>query len=144
MPRLTNHTYLHIHHKLRELWVTHPQTLSLVSYRDQLALHRYFSPAIDEPDARHLAHRRWISEAEPSLPQRAGRAYQRLGRAIEEAQPAPGAAVRTPADAPRRLRVQGLARPELDVERIAQVIFEQVMTAVEQEQNNEHDEVSAV
>lgn len=143
MPRLTNQTYLSIHHQLHELWIDHPQELSLVSYRDQLALHRYFSPAVDEPDDQHLAHRRWISTVDPSLPQRAGRAYQQLQRAMAAAQPALGAAVRTPVGAPRRLRVQGLARPEPDLERIAQVIFEQIMMEVEEEENREQDEDTA-
>lgn len=144
MSRLTDRDYLTAHRQLRALWTSSQQAFAQTTYRDQLALHRYFSPALDEPDDNHLAHRRWISEVDPSLPQRAGRAYQRLQRAMATAQPAPSATVRTPPDAPRRLRVQGLARPETDVERIAQVIFEQIMTAVAEElTRGNHEDTAA-
>lgn len=78
MPRITRTEYLNRHHALGHLWPTQDGVFANLTYTEQLDLHRYYSPAVQESDERHLAHRVWISQQDPSLPQRAGRAYAKL------------------------------------------------------------------
>ncbi len=79
MPRLTNADYLNQRKKLRADWFNHGgSAFSRIPSRQQLELHDYF--AITQPlfEAEVLAHRKTISREQPSLPQRAGRAYRQV------------------------------------------------------------------
>ncbi|WAC90165.1 hypothetical protein [Mycobacterium sp. Aquia_213] len=43
-------------------------------------MHRFYQPASDLTESELLVHRRAVKVADPSLPQRAGRAYARFSR----------------------------------------------------------------
>lgn len=117
MARLLPCSYLSRHRCLRHLWLNADGVFANLTYTEQLDLHRYYSPAIDEPDEVHLAHRAWISKQDPSLAQRAGRAYAKLiaGGSV-------GRFVATRRRG-RQLTVGGVALPSPDVRRIARMII---------------------
>jgi len=77
MPRLTTSKYLEAHRQLRQSQLD-DGTYAQISERDQVELHLFLCPRKDWSDDELLEHRRVISNADPSLPQRAGRAPQMI------------------------------------------------------------------
>jgi hypothetical protein len=86
MPRLTNRHYLEIHYHIRSVWLDNPHPLTALSPKEQWDIHRYFMPDEGLSDDDLLTHRRRVTQFEPKTPQRAGRAYAHLLRAIKEEQ----------------------------------------------------------
>lgn len=80
MPRLTIQLYLARHHDLKTAWIKAPQLFEVLAPRAYWDLHEYYQPTKDLTDQQLLGHRRWISRRDPSLPQRAGKAYLFLVR----------------------------------------------------------------
>ena len=107
MPRLTNADYLQLHHGLRHLWFDHRRAFGLITSQQQRALHQFFLPTEDVPDAELLQHRRDVSIRWPSLPHRAGRATARLR--LMSNTPDNGAS--STAGSGRRLVVHAVLRP---------------------------------
>lgn len=76
MPRLTDADYLSQRKKLRSDWFDHhAHGFSYLSSREQYDLHRYFAVAKLFGEEELLAHRAEVTKTDPSLPQRAGRAF---------------------------------------------------------------------
>jgi hypothetical protein len=132
MTRLTHSTYVSIHNNLRLLWLRHPQLLGRLSPRQQWHLHRYFVPDQELSDLALRAHRVRVTEAMPSLPQCAGRAYRALHLALDEPpfflppHPSQESAVKPG----RRLSVVGVVRPDIDTKLIAMSIVNLAMELI--------------
>jgi hypothetical protein len=79
MPRLTNQSYLLQCHQVRDL----VNYFYLLTATDQWALHMYFVPTRHLSKLELVEHRSDISATDPSLPQRAGRAFLKLKQVDE-------------------------------------------------------------
>lgn len=127
MPRLTNTTYLHQHELLRLSRGASHLGFALLSPTEQWDLFRYYLPHQAHPDHALLEHRIQISAIDPSLPQRAGRAY-RHWRRIEAALPGYQAWVtkrpHSTSHKDRRIKVFSEINPELDPKKFAEIIIE--------------------
>lgn len=126
MPRLTNKQFLQQHDLLAHAHRDEPLIFGSVSTTEQWALHDFFAPAHDLSSEELLAHRRTITEEQPSLPHRAGRALAHVRANFTKAYVsangdrkvfhhvlshlAPGTS--TPTRGDHSLRVVGVANPE--------------------------------
>jgi hypothetical protein len=140
MPRLTNPQYLKIHHALAWYWQNSPRIYSTLAPNEQWDIHAYFVPYKFLPDQELLQHRNTITKERPSLPQKAGRAFNHLDRNIEQIRERQAkedeAAKQAPPQAqpsskqsryrtsprphtPEPIKVQALVRPEINVEMLA-------------------------
>lgn len=92
MPRLRDVDYLVTHHELRERHLgPNRNAFLLLRPNEQWDLFKFYLPQGAGDDATMLQNRKIMTESDPSLPQRAGRAYkrfllldERLPRYIEE------------------------------------------------------------
>jgi len=79
MTRLTNTTYLTQHHQLKDEWSSESGgAFIMLSPTEQWTLHSYYEFTKHLTNDQLLAHRATVSEAQPSLPHRAGKAFTRL------------------------------------------------------------------
>lgn len=127
MPRLTDHDYTKNHELLRTGRESDNAAFVLLSAGEQWDLFRYYLPHEVRGYPALLAHRIEISKLDPSLPQRAGRAFGRWRR-IREGLPgyreyAEGRP-RMKKNAEKRAVVFGEVHPELDAARMARIIVE--------------------
>jgi hypothetical protein len=133
VPRLTNHNYLLQREFLVGAWKLFPVAFTAVSYNRQLEVHAFFQPSKYLTDDEALAHRARISQAQPSLPNSAGKIFTRMEaatRLLQERlanQPAqdPTRRARVPAGkGQRHIRVVPLSKPEVDVEKLAEALLD--------------------
>lgn len=121
MPRLTHSDY-HLRHTLLSLlWDDAIVAYGQLSYAEQQALHRFFLPTCELDLAELAAYRSYVMKLEPSLPQRAGRAYVRLSQALESGRslPAPNKVVVRN----RTIKLRSVARPDVDTSRLARTFL---------------------
>lgn len=127
MPRLTDITYLATHQELRSVWLEDPTRFAILNAREQWALHGYFVPEHDLTDETLLVYRREVTKVDPSLPQRAGRAYTQW-----QMKKTPLAEYRKQSHVPvpgkKRTReyevtVLSLVQPEIDAQRFTRAIL---------------------
>lgn len=127
MPRLTNRAYLKQHELLRLSRGGSHLGFALLSPTEQWDLFHYYLPHQAHPDRALLEHRTQISAIDPSLPQRAGRAFHHWRR-IEAALPAYQAwATKQPhstSQKDRRIKLFSEVNPELDPKQFAEIIVE--------------------
>lgn len=127
MPRLTDHTYSTIYQELHSVWVSDPTSIFLLNALEQRALHEYFRFSESLTGTHLIEHRRVVSAENPSLLQRAGRAFRRLhllqpalGTYVAARQAAP---VRTK-NTPTNMAVFAEVRPDIDPEQIAKILID--------------------
>lgn len=130
MPRLTTPNYLSRHYQLKVLWAEDQNRFTLLSWNDQINLHRYYLLTLDKTELELVAHRR-NHIGDPSLPQRAGRAYARLMRGEADA----GAGTVIPDG--RVLTVRVLARPEPDIRLLARTFLEMAKRELRERQDQD-------
>jgi hypothetical protein len=132
VARLTDNEYLSRRDFLVDAWKFFPGVFTAVSYNEQLEVHRFFQTSKFLTPEEALDHRRLITAEEPSLPHRAGKLYlrieaeaHRLRNQLENQPPQnPTIRVRVPAGrGKRQIRVVPLARPEVDVEKMAEALL---------------------
>lgn len=127
MSRLTQTNYLRNHELLRADRAANRQAFVFLSASEQWDLFAYYLPHELREAAALLAHRQEISRLDPSLPQRAGRAFHHWRR-IEAALPAYKAWVtkqpHLTSQKDRRVKVFGEVNPELDPKKFAEIIIE--------------------
>lgn len=125
MPRLIDSTYLSQRELLKREWTHSDGHFARLSFADQHALHAYYLPSKNLSDQESLEHRRSVTIAQPSLPQRAGKSFAHFINALTAPQPKP---VITPYRQRRRgpyqVRAAGLIRPDVDFDKIARVLLE--------------------
>lgn len=129
MPRLSNPAYLRQRNELRAEWFDHQAwSFSRLDPIEEMELHAFFAPTKNLTDEEAFDHRRLVSKRDPSLPQRAGRAFAQakvfLGRAPESV-----SAPATPIKSVGRSKpvrgeviVYSVQRPEPDVQRVIEVL----------------------
>jgi hypothetical protein len=79
MTRLTLLTYTAQHYQLKKEWFSEGGgAFIMLSPTEQWALHSYYEFTKKLSDSELLAHRRAVSRAQPSLPQRAGKVFSKL------------------------------------------------------------------
>ncbi|HWH26277.1 MAG TPA: hypothetical protein VNT53_06495 [Pseudolysinimonas sp.] len=129
MPRLTSAQYLQQRKQLRADWFEDDAyAFGHLTGLEQADLHQYFAPTETMNDDEALRHRSKMNESFPSLPQKAGRAYQsaRLflgGRPAP--QPAPNRAERRHVPKKSRRVVVGMIRrPKVDAHKLVRVLVE--------------------
>ena len=144
MSRLTTKQYLAARTWLAELWFEDIGHWSQIDTADQRVLHDYFDPTITLSEEETLAHRRTVTAADPSLPQRAGRALHRFRRVMAGelalvpmvyVSPAHG---RTKAHS---ISVRSVLRPTPDYERLARALLS--LTPEEIKKLNEGETIRA-
>jgi len=131
MPRLTSRDYLINRQFLHEQWKRHDGAVYAdLPLQEQRDLHDYFAPSLTLTDRGALMHRAEMTKAFPSLPQKAGRAYQAIQAAVDGV---PNAIVDAYRDATtsveliagkrRSLRITGVARQKVDHYRVARALL---------------------
>jgi hypothetical protein len=127
MPRLTDHDYLQNHELLRIQRGSDNTAFVMLSVSEQWDLFQYYLPHKAHKRVVLLTHRREVSELDPSLPQRAGRAFSRWRRILanlpgyrEYAADRP----RMKKNAKKRVVIFSEVHPELDAARMARIIVE--------------------
>ena len=84
MPRLTNRDYLNNRRLLCEQWLEHQGGAFINLPRQaQLDLHDYYAPSREMWDDDAITHRDAMAKAFPSLPQKAGRAFEALRASLD-------------------------------------------------------------
>ena len=124
MPRLTFCDYCTRRTILTALYDQHDSAFIRLTTAEQRTLHDYYAPALELEPAELTAHRRAITKRDPSLPQRAGRAWAHLERLhIERPMPA---AVVVPSGRrrrPRHIHARGVLRPEPDYDKLVRTML---------------------
>jgi hypothetical protein len=133
VPRLSNSNYLSQREFLIDAWKLFPGVFTAVSYNQQLEIHAFYQPSKDLTDEQVLAHREQISQAQPSLPNRAGKLLTRMetaARLLQErldSQPDQDSTRRvrvSTSRGQRHIKVVPLARPEMDVRKLAVALLD--------------------
>ncbi len=135
MTGLTFPTYRSHHHQLKQAWfTTNPYAFTLLSPTEQMALHDFYALTKSLTDADLKAHRESVSDADPSLPQRAGKAFAKIKPFLDNP-PVPTQPIqwqrrqarprrRRGEPRPQRvLEVTSLVRPEMDAAKVAKVLL---------------------
>ncbi|HEU4715835.1 MAG TPA: hypothetical protein VFS14_03320 [Candidatus Saccharimonadales bacterium] len=128
MPRVTFEMYCRQHLNLKNTWKYAPGHFAKISAENQWRLHDYFRPSEDL--TRDELHKHWLEvrkDPSSSHPQCAGRAYTAMRPYIVNA---PIKVVSVPVEHTARgkngqkvVRVEGLVRPEIDVEKFAKALL---------------------
>jgi hypothetical protein len=119
MAKLTNRQYLSRHARLRHVWNEDHRFFTLLTYQQQRDLHDYFQPTKDWTDQEPIDHRHKVSRADPGIPQRAGRALKAMLRPENQPRPRPATTTKSRV---KNITVHPLAKPELDVEKLAMAL----------------------
>lgn len=137
MPRLTRRDYIAHHNFLKQIWDQHSELFAVLPVKQQWEVHRYYQLSHDLSEEQLVDHRKTIEREDPSLPQRASKAYARLDRAFRyafEASKGDEAAFREAVNhfipgksivhGKRRIRVGAVVKPEINLERFARALIE--------------------
>jgi hypothetical protein len=132
MPRLTTRDYLTIRRFLIKLWDQDDgQNFAVLPGHAQRDLHDYFAPTVPMSDHDALAHRKQITKAFPSLPQKAGRDFEALRASLEGRlnQMVDRHRVQTARTfkvngKPRTIRVSAVSRPKIDTHYLAKALLQ--------------------
>ncbi|MFG6279580.1 hypothetical protein [Microbacterium sp. 5K110] len=140
MPRLTNKTYLCNRSALGKFWRRSEHGWSKLSLEDQCTLHEYFEPTMDLTDDQAIAYRQAVTAEWPNLPQRAGKAYAQFTRVIAQLEAEPPRLKTSPKSKHRRtpyiVRVEALARPDVDFDKLARALLAFAKEKVDRERRN--------
>lgn len=128
MPRLTSRDYVLHRRLLCQQWEERDgAAFADLPLQQQLDLHGYFAPSVPFTEQQAVRHRNAMTAAFPSLPQKAGRAYQAFRAAIADT---PNQIVNTYrneittiAGKRRSLRITGVAHPVPDHYRLARALL---------------------
>ena len=125
MPRLTDDNYLNQRELIEREWNHSDGHFARLTVVDQYTLHTYYRPSKKLSDQEALEHRHIVTSSQPSLPQRAGKAFAHFISALTAPQPKP---VVTPYRRRRRgpyqVRVASIVRPDVDFDKLARVLLD--------------------
>lgn len=117
MPRLTNPDYLHQRQQLMQLYRDDDAVFSHLAPQAQHDLHVFFQTTNVGTDQELLEERARLTAEDPSLPQRAGRAYAALDMTKPRRE-----RVGVPAGR-GGIRGRGVMRPDPDAEQLARAFL---------------------
>ena len=127
MSRLSDHAYIENYRLLRADHEGDRAAFVLLSAGEQWDLFQYYLPHKAHKRTALLAHRREVTDLDPSLPQRAGRAFSRWRR-IRESLPGyreyAASRPRMKKNAEKRIVVYSKVTPEPDAARLARIIVD--------------------
>jgi hypothetical protein len=127
MTRLTNTTYLTQHHQLKAEWFSESGgVFIMLSATEHWALHSYYEFTKHLTDSKLLVHRSVITQAQPSLPQRAGKAIAALAvfaDRLERYRQVPHPSTRKKGS-PYEIRILSEVNPDLDPAEFARILIE--------------------
>lgn len=134
MPRLTTRDYLTIRRFLIELWNENDgQAFGVLPGYAQRDLHDYFAPTVPMTDRDALAHRKQMTRAFSSLPQKAGRDFEALCASLErrpnqmiDRYRAKTARTFKVGGKTRTIRVAVVSRPQIDTHYLANALLQLV------------------
>lgn len=147
MARVTKAQYVNRHAALQGMWIECRDLFAVVSSTQQRDLHRYYAVTKQLGDDALMSYRTTVSQADPSLSQRAGKTYQHM-RKVQQAAIAHAAGdtakfeayVRksarwstAPAKHGLNTRVAVIARPEPDTDRLIAALLAIVEELPEEE-----------
>ncbi|MDQ1547701.1 MAG: hypothetical protein QOH69_2605 [Actinomycetota bacterium] len=146
MPRCTNAQYLYQRERLRANWIDqHARAFSRLESQEQMDLHDYFAPTEPIDDEAALRHRSEVTKSFPSLPQKAGRAYQSALPFLDAPSPEPArpianrAARRHPVkQGSRRVVIHAVRNPKVDTHKLSRALIA-IMDARPKEQRDKDD-----
>jgi hypothetical protein len=128
MPRLTDTEYLIRHDMIARVWRGEHSRLSYLTARQQRDLHDYFQTTSTATDEELVIERRRLTEAHPSLPHRASRAFLALLRPSESTLPG---ATRSS----KNITVRPVIRPDIDVDHLARALMDLVASLPQEERD---------
>lgn len=145
MTRLSNSLYLRQRSRLYDEWFSKDGgAFVMLSPAEQWALHDFYACIKKLSDVDALAHRRNITGIQPSLPQRAGKAFKKIGvfldlppRVPEPAPVHPDGRRRKIPGSKQAISVRGVVRPEIDPERLAKILLQHVREQHEKTQRDQ-------
>lgn len=134
MPRLTTRDYLTTRHFLTQLWdQANGDDFAALPGHAQRDLHDYFAPTVPMSDRDALTHRKMMTKAFPSLPQKAGRAVEALRASLEGRPNQMVDRRRTKrtrffkvGGKRRAIRIDGVSRPQIDTHYLAKALLQLV------------------
>lgn len=138
MPRLTDKHYLEQRQLLVKAWQKDRLAFLLLPWDQQLDLHGFYAPYKQFTDDEAIEHRRQVTADHPNLPARAGKIFKKISGLIR-----PDGTItylRRRHHGNQRYRISALARPEIDVEKLARVLLE---VAEARRSRTEHSEEAA-
>lgn len=143
MPRLTHNQYCEHRSFLRDAWLHGMGPYGNFTPREQWDLHAYFAPTKKMSDAELRQYRKDKTEADPSLPQRAGKIMSRFydeHHALKYAVAPMPAVVAAGKGASKRLRkadrrvtVKAVVKPEVDMDSMKKAMRELVRQLKDEE-----------
>lgn len=150
MPRLSHFVYLQHRLALRADWLAGGFAFVVLTAEEQWAIHDFYEPTLDlsEDELREL--RRRVTREQPSLPQRAGKAYARIAPFIGDQHPpmlgGTSAVVAGQRKGElRRLTVWGEVHPHVDPAAMAKILFDAMEQArrerIEQEEKRKQEKM---
>lgn len=138
MPRLTDHDYLQNHELLRADREVDNTAFVMLSAGEQWDLFQYYLPHQPHTPAALLAHRRDVAALDPSLPQRAGRAYAKLLKLkalLPEYRDWKAEQPRIKKNAKKQTVIFGQVKPDLIPEQFVKILLQAAREAAEQSRN---------
>ena len=131
MPRLSNRDYLIQRQYLVEEWLGRDGgSFGNLPYQHQIDLHDFYAPAEPMTDLEATRHRAAMTKAFPSLPQKAGRAYQAIRAAVSglpnqlvDAHRIATTGLAKIGGRSRSIRVAAIARPKPDHRILARMLL---------------------
>jgi hypothetical protein len=140
MPRLTHNKYCEHRSFLWDVWQHHMVVYGNFTPREQWDLHAYFAPTKKMSDAELWQYRKEKTEADPSLPQRAGKVmprfydeYHALKHAGARVLVAAAGSSKRRGKADRRVTVNAVVKPEIDMDSLKKAMRELVRQLKDEE-----------
>lgn len=127
MSPLVNEKYLEVRNWLVEWWLDDKDGWAQLAPEHQQVLHAYFDPTVARSDVEAIAYRKRVTEASPSLPQRAGRVLKYARRVAAGEiyyDPLPSEIAGHGRQPARWISVQPLVRPHPDLDAYTRAILE--------------------
>lgn len=132
MSRTTHLIYLFRRDALAANWKNGGRALCRLTIPEQRALHDYYLLTMRLLDEKLRAYVAKISKDDPSLPQRAGKAWKSFERVAQLPVQVPAA----PSNQHIRPVVYPLIRPELDIEALADLMVQLAIESVEEDKKD--------
>lgn len=120
MPRLTDRDYCCRRTLLTVLYEQRDSAFIGLTTVEQRALHDYYVPSLQLEPAELKTHRRAITKLDPTLPQRAGRAWAHLEQ-LQSTKRAP--VINAGTGRVRHIRALGVIRPEPDYDKFTRALL---------------------
>jgi len=114
--------FLEQRHLLVKAWQNDRPAFLLLPWDQQLDLHGFYAAYKQFTDDEAVHHRRQVTADHPNIPARAGKVFKKISGLISP--DGTIAYLRQHDHGGHRYRISALARPEIDVDKLARVLLE--------------------